>query len=247
MAHIPRLYQAIDFNLTQPQVILDARNTHHVLHVLRMRLNDPIIMFNGKGGEYHGSITQLTKREVIVTLSSFFPCHTQSSLTMHLGQVIARGDKMDWIIQKAVELGVMAITPLFSERCGVKLSQERSQNRRDHWQSVIVSACEQCGRDDIPQLHPALSLSDWLNSCQADLKLIMHPHCSQQGLSASAEITSVDLLVGPEAGFSAQEVSLALQAGFQPIKLGQRILRTETASLVLISLLQQRWGDFGVF
>ena len=150
---------------------------------------------------------------------------------------------MDWAIQKAVELGVNEITPLFTERCEVKLQGERADKRQAHWQQVAVSACEQCGRSVVPTIHPPTALRDWLSPLQADLKLVLH-HRTNQDLDALPRPQSMALLIGPEGGLSSDEIQQAETSGFVAARFGPRVLRTETAPVVALSMAQQRWGDF---
>lgn len=155
---------------------------------------------------------------------------------------MSRGERMDWAIQKATELGVAQITPLFTERCEVRLNDERAQKRLEHWQQIAISACEQCGRSKVPVIHAPQLLKDWQASVQADLKLVLHPVA--QSLTQHATPHTLAFLIGPEGGLTEGEVAQAAEYGFQPARLGPRVLRTETAPVVALSVAQQLWGDF---
>ncbi len=166
----------------------------------------------------------------------------ESPLRTHLGQALSRGERMDWAIQKAVELGVSEITPLFTERCEVKLQGERADKRQAHWQQIAVSACEQCGRSSVPVIHPPMALHDWLSALQVDVRLVLH-HRTEQDLQSLPAPESAALLIGPEGGLSAGEIAQAEQAGFHAARFGPRVLRTETAPVVALTMLQHLWGD----
>ncbi|HEX5793474.1 MAG TPA: 16S rRNA (uracil(1498)-N(3))-methyltransferase, partial [Rheinheimera sp.] len=163
-------------------------------------------------------------------------------LKIHLGQGISRGDRMDFAIQKAVELGVTEITPLFTERCGVKLDGERLAKRNEQWQKIAVSACEQSGRSIVPTVHPAINLQDWLAQQTKELKLTLHPRANDT-IKTLTPNSHLRLVIGPEGGFTDHEMQQTSNAGFQGIQLGPRVLRTETAALTAISALQLQFGD----
>ncbi|WP_221795841.1 16S rRNA (uracil(1498)-N(3))-methyltransferase [Oceanobacter mangrovi] len=238
----PRIYTP-ETLVTHQQLELEEQASIHLLRVLRMAAGDPIRLFNGDGNEYLASITEAGKKRAMVTVESINSTDNELALPIHLGQVISKGDKMDFTIQKATELGVSQITPLISERCDVRLKGERMDKKLEHWRKVAISACEQCGRNRIPEILPVMTLNDWYSQLQAELKLILHPH-NQQPLAQQSQPTSVALLVGPEGGFTEVEVAQAQQAGFNGLILGPRILRTETAALAAVSVLQYVWGDF---
>ena len=170
----------------------------------------------------------------------------ESPLKITLAQGIAAGDKMDWVIQKTVELGIESIQPLFTERSIVKLDRERADKKLEHWRTVAISACEQTGRAIIPEILSPLTLSQWLSAQQKknNLKLILTPSKAQNINQLEKPSSSIDFMVGPEGGFSDKEMALALNSAFIPINFGQRILRTETASIVALSIMQNLWGDF---
>ncbi len=217
----------------------------HVARVLRLQAGDPIELFDGRGGAYRAELSSVDKRVVSAAILEHIDTECESPLPIHLGQAVSRGDKMDFTIQKSVELGVTEITPLLSERCGVKLDAKRWAKKLEHWQQVAISACEQCGRNRIPLLHPPLSLSEWLAQPHTQLALTLHPRQATP-LASLTDIPAdgVRLLVGPEGGLTDEEISAALASGFRTTLLGPRILRTETAALAAIAALQVRFGDF---
>ena len=224
-------------------VTLDATSAGHLVRVLRMQNEDAIIVFDGQGHEYDASLCNVSKRSADAFIAALRKTEQTSPLHLHLGQVISKGDRMDFTIQKATELGIHDITPLWSQRCDVKLNQERLQKKCEHWQRVAISACEQSGRCHVPTIHAPQTLSDWLAQIQADCKLVLHPH-NQSPLKEQAVPKSVALLVGPEGGLSDDEVLLCQQRQFNGLTLGPRILRTETAALTALAVLQYQWGDF---
>lgn len=237
---IPRIYtvqtlgEGADFQL-------EAGPAAHIARVLRMDEGDPLVLFDGRGGEYTATVMQLGRHSVTVRTQARREGLPESPLHIHLGIAVSRGERMDWVVQKATELGVATISPLLSERTGVKLNAQRAEKKQRHWQQVAVSACEQCGRCTLPGIQAPATLPAWLNAADAPCRLLLHPDAGRvaQGDSPGR----VALLVGPEGGFSQAEVDLALAAGFSGLQLGPRILRTETAPLAAIAVLQARWGD----
>lgn len=213
--------------------------------VLRMRSGEQIHLFDGSGGYYSAILTDVAKRTVHVQLGDHVQTHNESPLKVHIGQGISRGDKMDFTIQKAVELGVSAITPLFTERCGVKLHADRWQKKLAHWQQVAISACEQSGRNIVPEIHKPAALENWVSQPSDELKLNLHPS-AKFGISGLEQPThGVRLVIGPEGGLSDSEIELSKQHGFQSVLLGPRVLRTETAALTALTALQVKFGDLG--
>ena len=221
---------------------LPEAQAHYLSRVLRLTAGAAVQLLDGSGQEYRGELTRVTKKTVQVDLRECLDGLPESSLHIHLGQGLSRGERMDWAIQKATELGVSEITPLFTERCEVRLNDERMQKRLEHWQQIAISACEQCGRSTVPVIHPPASLKDWQAAVQADLKLVLHPVA--QPLTEHAAPTTLAFLIGPEGGLTDTEVTQAAEQSFQPARLGPRVLRTETAPVVALSVAQQLWGDF---
>lgn len=223
-------------------VVLEAGASHHLSKVLRLSVGDAITVFDGRGGEYPGEITTIDKKHVSVRTGTHLLRDNESPLHIHLGVAISRGERMDWIVQKSTELGVSALTPLSTEHTGVRLSGERAHNKILHWQQVAISACEQCDRNCPPEIHALQPLEQWLASTRAARKFVLHHRADTFAVTGEAP-TSVALLIGPEGGLSASEITLAETAGYSALRLGPRVLRTETAPLAAIALLQSWWGD----
>ncbi|MFA5665202.1 MULTISPECIES: 16S rRNA (uracil(1498)-N(3))-methyltransferase [Pseudomonadota] len=238
---VSRFY--LDAPLAEGEQLLDGDLAHYVGRVLRLGPGAPVQIFNGSGQEWPGEVLEAGKRQVRIALAAPVAGLAESPLQVHLGQAMSRGERMDWAIQKAVELGVAQITPLVTERCEVRLQGERADKRQQHWQQVAISACEQCGRSRVPVVNAPMALTDWMSNLQAELKLVLH-HRTEQELGSLARPTSLGLLIGPEGGLSAAEISQAEAAGFQAARFGPRVLRTETAPVVALSIAQQLWGDF---
>lgn len=239
---IPRIFTTEI--LTENSIVeLTDAPAHYLSKVLRMQAGREVTLFNGLGGEYFGTIDTMTKKSVSVKISGFNSENRQSPLQLELAIGVSRGERMDWVLQKATELGVTKITPLITERTEVKLGGERADKKISHWQQTIISACEQCQRNLLPELAEPVSLDDWIKQCTADAKFVLH-HRDNQGLSKDKKFTNVALLIGPEGGLSDEEIIQACLQKFSPLTLGPRILRTETAPIAAISLVQYLWGDF---
>lgn len=226
------------------QVRLEPEPSRHLARALRLGPGDSLLVFDGRGGEYEATITSVERSIVTVTTGELRPGDCDSRLHIHLGIAISRGERMDWVVQKATELGVCEISPLVTERTGVKLNTERAENRLRHWQQVAASACEQCGRCLLPSVHPLRCIGEWLKETRATLNLVLHPGDGDDVVRTTSP-DSIALLVGPEGGFSDTELALAREAGYRGLRLGPRVLRTETAPLAALALLQGRWGDMG--
>lgn len=238
-----RIYQAISLNI-DAVVQLDKNASHHLMHVLRAKNGDPIILFNGQGGEYDSQIIKIDKKAVEVKVKKMISREVESPIDIYLAQGIARGEKMDFIIQKAVELGVRKIFPLITERCNVRLSGEREEKRLKHWQSVIISACEQSGRTIIPDIFAPQTLNKWLLHIQPHVGFVLSPHVQNKLPETSiAAGSSIALIIGPEGGLTDNEMDCAMQKNFLPLNLGPRVLRTETATIAALSVLQLKYGD----
>ena len=239
---IPRIFTTQ--TLTADSIVdLEEAPSHHLSKVLRMQAGRELILFNGCGGEYAGAIEAISKKSVAVKLAEFNPENRQSSLQLELAIGVSRGDRMDWVLQKATELGVTKITPLITERTEVKLGGERAEKKLGHWQQTIISACEQCQRNLLPELSEPMLFSEWVAECKAELKFVLH-HRDNQGLPQDKTTDNIALLIGPEGGLSDTEIALAVAQHFSPLTLGPRVLRTETAPVAAISLVQYLWGDF---
>lgn len=225
-------------------LILNGDASHYVVNVLRLKKGAELTIFNGTGGEYSAELAVASKRKAVVRIKKFSRKDIESPIKIHLLQGISRGDKMDYTIQKAVELGVHKITPVFTEFCNVKLKPEKLSKKQQHWQQIVISACEQCGRNYIPEVVAPMNLLQALVSVKSGQKLILSL-LARAGLSVIEQKKgNVTILIGPEGGFSNTEVQLAQTHKFTPILLGPRTLRTETAALAAISAVQTMWGDF---
>jgi 16S rRNA (uracil1498-N3)-methyltransferase len=220
---------------------LDARASTHV-RVLRLNLGDAITLFDGAGGEWQARIDAIGKRDVDVTLLQHEAIERESPLAITLVQALATGDKMDWIIQKATELGVHAIQPIQTQRATAKLTAERAEKRAEHWQGVAIAANEQCGRNRLPAIHRVQDFAAWLNQPFTGTRWLLQP--GAPGLSgATIAAAPIALIIGPEGGFTDDEIAAATRAGVTPVSFGPRVMRTETAGLALIAALQAKAGD----
>ena len=207
-----------------------------------MKAGAELSLFNGSGLELKAQLEQVDKRQATVKLQQPIETNNESPLDILLMQGISRGERMDYAIQKAVELGVKRIMPVITERCNVQLSGDRAEKRLNHWQGVVISACEQSGRSFLPELLPITSLDMALAEVNDDCKLVLDPE-AVQGFSSVKKASRITLLIGPEGGLSDTEVQRAMDGGFTGITLGPRILRTETASAAALAMVQARWGD----
>jgi 16S rRNA (uracil1498-N3)-methyltransferase len=254
------------FHLPVPLTVAATLNlpeaaAHHAARVLRLRNGDGVTLFNGQGGEYAARITAIGKHDVTVAIERHDPVERESPLPVTLVQAVSSGERMDLTIQKAVELGVARIVPVESERCVVRLKGERAEKRVAHWLQVAISACEQCGRNRIPEVRMISPLDVWLaaevtspwmdevdlvgNRRSSDaLRWLLLPgaHTALRDLPRPQK--PIELLVGPEGGLTDAEVDAAQRAGYQSVRLGPRVLRTETAAPALLAALQALWGDF---
>jgi 16S rRNA (uracil1498-N3)-methyltransferase len=225
------------------QIKLEGQQAHYLSKVLRLKANASLILFNGDGHEYKSLITEIDKNSITLEIQDAKPGNSESPLHSILGLGLSRGERMDIAIQKSTELGVSEIAPLFTEFSEVKLQGERLQKKLVHWQQVAISACEQSGRNKPPKVHPPQTLESWCSKIDSQLKLIFEPD-ADQGLPSEKAITQVALLVGPEGGFSKQELNIAAKNAFNAVRLGPRVLRTETAPIAALTSLQLLWGDF---
>ncbi|MBS0349991.1 MAG: 16S rRNA (uracil(1498)-N(3))-methyltransferase [Proteobacteria bacterium] len=226
-------------------VILDPAASHHLLSVLRLKEGEPLQVFNGEGGSFSARLDGRRKKLAVIQIHEFDPSETESPLSIHLGQVISRAERMDFTIQKSVELGVNEITPLISERCGVRLKEQRLENRLEHWSKIAISASEQSGRCRVPKINKVVDFTAFLEQ-SIEIGFICDPMAKYVLPETTQPMQRLTLIIGPEGGFSEQEINHAKKTGVQPLWLGPRILRTETAAIAAMTLLQRQWGDLAV-
>ena len=236
---------------TGQTIALSAENKHHAARVLRLRKGDPVTLFNGRGGEFCARIDSIRKDSITVLVDSYQDTNRESPLHIELAQAICVNEKMDWIIQKSVELGVSSIQPVSTARSIVHLSDGRSGKRLQHWQKIVISACEQCGRNQVPQIYPLITLPEWLSRKKMhrtpqDILIMLSATAAQslKDLPEPAADAKVALVIGPEGGFTEEEELAIGHSGFVPLHLGSRILRTESAALAAIAAMQALWGDY---
>ncbi|HEX5339491.1 MAG TPA: 16S rRNA (uracil(1498)-N(3))-methyltransferase [Gammaproteobacteria bacterium] len=242
---IARVYTPQSLNMGQ-LLELEPAASKHLLTVLRLKPGASLVLFNGDGREFGARIEGATKNRASVSVGAQRPARTESPLRITLAQGISRGERMDYTLQKAVELGVSRIVPLLTERGMVRLDEKNAPRKLAHWQSVVIGACEQSGRLSVPQVAEPLALNRFLGQPGAALKLLLDP-AAEPSLRMLARPIGHELLLlaGPEGGLSETERGNAQAAGFQGVRMGPRILRTETAGLVALSILQSQWGDLG--
>ena len=240
---MPRFYLA---DALQPgQNISLPENVIRHLQVLRVREGEEITLFNGNGHSYPTRLLSLAKRQAVAEVLSEQTVDNESPLAISLIQAVSSGERMDFTLQKSVEMGVTEIFPVTSARSIVKLSGERAEKRQERWQEIVIAACEQCGRNRIPTVHPLLPLSQRLQQLpQSDVRLLMGLHHPTSLKAIQPAPQRITLMIGPEGGWSPEEETAAFQTGFQSILLGKRVLRTETAALAAIAAMQTLWGDF---
>ncbi len=227
------------------ELVLQAEQASYLGRVLRARVGDAVMVFNGDGGEWSARIESISKNSVTLRIRTRTETSTESPLGIHLVQGISRGERMDFVVQKATELGVRRITPVLTHHGMVKLDQKRAEKRRQHWQQVASSACEQSGRTRPPLIDAAVDLNTWFGAKDSSdsTALILRAGAALSLTSLEPPATKLCLLIGPEGGFSERESEDAGIAGFQAVSLGPRILRTETAALAAITIAQSCWGD----
>jgi len=241
---IPRIYHP-EALTAGSQIALDDDAANHIGRVLRMGAGQALQLFDGSNQVFDAEIVHTDKKSVLVSILRGELDDRESPLYIHLGQVMSRGEKMEFTIQKSIELGVSLITPLFSERCGVKLDAERLNKKLQQWQKIAIAACEQCGRNRVPEIRPAMDLEAWCTEQENGLKLNLHPRASASINTLPLPVERVRLLIGPEGGLSADEIAMTTRYDFTDILLGPRVLRTETTALTAITALQVRFGDLG--
>ncbi len=226
------------------QVALPSAGAYHVARVLRMREGAPLRVFDGTGGEFAAEITRVEGDAVTVRLGSQVQIATESPLRITLVQGVSRGERMDWTLQKATELGVSAVVPVLTARSVVRLDAKQAERKQAHWRGIVIGACEQCGRSKVPAVSPATTLRDYFANVRKEgMRLVLSPSAPGSLAGIASLPSKVDLLIGPEGGLEDEELVAAQQAGFMPVRLGPRVLRTETAAVVALTVLQALWGD----
>lgn len=215
---------------------------HHWVRVLRAKVQEEAIFFNGKGGEYRVTLTEINKKNAFVSVDHFEAIDRTAPFKVILGQVMSKGDRMDYAIQKATELGVTTIQLLTSDRCEMRLKYDRDQKKLDHWQSVAVAACEQCGMNIVPKVLAPISIEEWIQTDLPISRFVMAPNKDQKNVLLDAQ-PELALLIGPEGGLSESEIGLSNQHGFVNWCIGDRVLRTETAPVVALSILNYHFAS----
>jgi 16S rRNA (uracil1498-N3)-methyltransferase len=240
---MPRFY--VDLPLSPgAKIELPPVPAHHASRVLRLVKGSEVVLFNGQGGEYPAVLEWVDKDMVTARCREWRDIERESPLDIRLAQGISSGERMDYTLQKSVELGVTAIQPLAMRRSVVKLSSERAEKRVSHWQGIVMSACEQCGRNHLPVVAQPLDIPQWLAAAPQGLKLFLSPEAEMSLKQLPQPSGPVWLVAGPEGGFEPEESALIRDFGFTPVRLGSRTLRTETAALAAVAAMQILWGDF---
>lgn len=238
---VPRFY--VDAPLRARSVsTLPEDAAHHAVHVLRLREGEPVVLFNGRGGEFSARIASMKRLEISIEILEHRAIERESPLRVTLVQGISASDKMDGTVRKAVELGVAEVQPVLAARSVARPKGERAENRRAHWQKVVIAACEQCGRNRIPEVHPVMGAMEY-RAPQEAAKLLLSPNSRLRFAQAVKTGETFALAAGPEAGFTADEEAAFASAGFVPVSLGPRVLRTETAAVAAIAALNALRGD----
>jgi len=226
-------------------VTLETDAAHYLRNVLRLKKGFQLTVFNGRGGEYSATAVEVHRKAVVLEIGAWRNVDLESPLNIELGLSVSRGERMDVAIQKAAELGVAVITPVITQHCVVKLTEERRLQRHKHWQSIVYRACEQCGRNIPPKLNVTMDLADWISTDLASSRIIFEPGKTDTLKTHPQPDADVAVLIGPEGGFSEQEVQDAEQAGFSALGFGPRVVRNETAAIASIAAMQVLWGDMG--
>ena len=239
---VPRLY--LNLPLAPNQIIELSDDRHHYLaRVLRLKLNHPLVVFNGKSGEYTASVAATGKKSSTIHIESFVEANRESPLYTELAIGMSKGERMDWVMQKTTELGVSRIVPLYTERTEVKLDDKRLANKLQHWQQIVISACEQSQRTIVPVVEEPKKIIDYIATCDKQKRLLLDVDGQRPWEDKLNKPATLALLVGAEGGLSQHEIATAKQHDFHCCALGPRILRTETAPLAVLSIAQQFWGD----
>jgi len=227
------------------EIALPAGSAHHAAQVLRLRVGDAVTLFDGEGGEYGAQIARVTPRAVSLRVVERRPIERESPLSITLVQALVSAERMDYAIQKAVELGAAAIAPVATARSVTRLDGARAERRVEHWRQIAIASCEQCGRNRVPAVHAPCELREWLSRpSEAGLRLLLAPGATQSLADLPPPDQGVELLIGPEGGLAPDEEAAALASGFRGLRLGPRILRTETAGPAMLAAMNALWGDW---
>ncbi|MGH8702047.1 MAG: 16S rRNA (uracil(1498)-N(3))-methyltransferase [Burkholderiales bacterium] len=244
---LTRMYYSGDLQIGR-KCTLPPSQAHHALRVLRLKKGDAVILFNGDGAEYAAVVVEASRARCALDVTGRKAIDREAPFAVTLAQAVSSGERMDYTIQKAVELGVAAIQPLEARRSVVRLSAERAQRRVAHWQAVAIAACEQCGRNRVPRVMPLAQLDAFLASRAAqrdgERRVLLSPRSVRGLRDLDWPAGAIVMLAGPEGGFSPEEERAAVQSGFLPVRLGPRVLRTETAAVAALAAMQALWGDF---
>lgn len=224
-------------------VELNDEDAHYLRSVLRLKEGCEVRVFNGRGGEFDAKLLEVTRKKVTLEVGKWFDKKSEPDREVTIGLALLKSERMDFAIQKAVELGVSSVTPLVSERCAVQVREERRANRQRHWQGVARAASEQSGRVVVPEINEAMALADWMAATSVSNRFFFHPRAEQKLAQSEVVSGAVSLLIGPEGGFSQGECDRAVQVGFRPVTLGPRVLRAETACVAAMTAVQLLWGD----
>lgn len=239
---IPRFYCPVALQAPSTLELPDS-TYHHAIQVLRLKVGEPLILFNGQtAGEYLAVLETITKRSALVRIESYTAIQSESPFPLTLALAIIKPDKMDFALQKAVELGVTAVQPLLTERSVIRVLKDKQDKKLQHWAGILIAACEQSGRTQIPELKPPLTLDEYLNQPPLGARIILSP-TAQQALGNTLKTAGIEMIIGPEGGFTEEELERCINAGVQAFSLGPRILRAETACISALTLLQYHYGD----
>jgi 16S rRNA (uracil1498-N3)-methyltransferase len=248
---IPRLYVPGHYQPDQ-SVDLSEEQAHYLMRVLRLRADHPLEIFDGQGQQARARLIPVSKKQASARIVELSTVERESPLTTTLVQSVSKGDRMDYSLQKAVELGVTAIQPVLTEHSMVRLSDDKAEKRQRQWQAIVIHACEQCGRTHVPEVRPLKTYQAWLNALPANADadatilpgLVLDPRATQSLSDLPPPKGPLSFLVGPEGGLSTAEIDQAVEKGLKAIALGPRVLRTETAGVTLLAAMQTLWGDF---
>jgi len=239
---VPRIFCQDKISSGQ-RITLSKEASHHISGVLRMHPGETLILFCGDNREFYATIVSTFKNSVVVDITAVDEVNRESSRAIHLAQGLSKGERFEWVVQKAVELGVVSITPFISSRCAVRLKEDRLIKKQLQWQAIATAACEQSGRNWVPTVHPVITYADYLQQCVCENRIVLDPLAKRTAGELHFDEGDVALLVGPEGGFTTEEIQQAQAVQFEALKLGPRTLRTETAAIVGLAVLQATAGD----